>query len=127
MSASAPPTPVSLVPHPMSLPIVIPPQLGPASISKPPTPQSHSMSQPSTPTSIGPMRRRVSDKCNLPISAGKIKSYGCREIIIRVNVRYRETCENQTSFEPAFAFIIDRCSLYTGFKINKAFLHCDFL
>ena len=69
MSASAPPTPVSLVPHPMSLPIVIPPQLGPASISKPPTPQSHSMSQPSTPTSIGPMRRRVSDKCNLPISA----------------------------------------------------------
>ena len=72
MSASAPPTPVSLVSHPISLPIVIPPQLGPASISKPPTPQSHSMSQPSTPTSIGPMRRRVSDKCNLPISAGKL-------------------------------------------------------
>lgn len=69
MSLSAPPTPVSLVSHPISLPIVIPPQMGPASISKPPTPQSHSMSQPSTPTSIGPMRRRVSDKCNLPISA----------------------------------------------------------
>ncbi|CAC5419517.1 FOXP2_4 [Mytilus coruscus] len=69
MSASAPPTPVSLVSHPISLPIVIPPQLGHTSISKPPTPQSHSMSQPSTPTSIGPMRRRVSDKCNLPISA----------------------------------------------------------
>ncbi|XP_050412701.1 forkhead box protein P1 isoform X2 [Patella vulgata] len=30
---------------------------------------SQSMSQPQTPTSAGPIRRRVSDKCNLPISA----------------------------------------------------------
>ncbi|KAK3589495.1 hypothetical protein CHS0354_030618 [Potamilus streckersoni] len=29
-----------------------------------------SSSQPTTPTGLGPMRRRVSDKCNLPISAG---------------------------------------------------------
>lgn len=66
-SVSAPPTPVPMVTHPMSLSLGIPPSMV-TSLSKPPTPQSHS--QPSTPTGGGPMRRRVSDKCNLPISAG---------------------------------------------------------
>ncbi|XP_061178799.1 forkhead box protein P1-like isoform X2 [Saccostrea echinata] len=66
-SVSAPPTPVPMVTHPMSLSLGIPPSMV-TSLSKPPTPQSHS--QPSTPTGSGPMRRRVSDKCNLPISAG---------------------------------------------------------
>ncbi|XP_055998749.1 forkhead box protein P1-like isoform X2 [Ostrea edulis] len=66
-SVSAPPTPVPMVTHPMSLSLGIPPSMV-TSLSKPPTPQSQS--QPSTPTGGGPMRRRVSDKCNLPISAG---------------------------------------------------------
>lgn len=49
-------------------PLVIPPQNSLASTTLP----HQSQSQPTTPTSagIGPMRRRVSDKCNLPISAG---------------------------------------------------------
>ncbi|KAJ8302344.1 hypothetical protein KUTeg_021331 [Tegillarca granosa] len=70
LSVSAPPTPVSVVSNPM-LPLVIPPPPPSlhTSISKPPTPQSQPSSQPSTPTNGGPMRRRVSDKCNLPISA----------------------------------------------------------
>lgn len=62
LSASAPPTPLPLVTNQIPLPSIIPPQLGHPR-------QSTSLSQPSTPTSIGPMRRRVSDKCNLPISA----------------------------------------------------------
>lgn len=50
-------------------PLVIPPhtQSMMTSVSQPPTPQSQS--QPATPTGLGPIRRRVSDKCNLPISA----------------------------------------------------------
>ncbi|KAK3101504.1 hypothetical protein FSP39_004074 [Pinctada imbricata] len=66
-SVSAPPTPVALVSNPMSLPLGIAP---PPSMSKPPTPLSQA-SQPATPTGGGgPMRRRVSDKSNLPISSG---------------------------------------------------------
>ncbi|XP_069142739.1 forkhead box protein P1-like isoform X3 [Argopecten irradians] len=69
MSVSAPPTPAGLVANPMSLPLLIPPPLGQTPISKPSTPLSQASSLPTTPTSGGPMRRRVSDKCNLPISA----------------------------------------------------------
>ncbi|OWF45679.1 forkhead box protein P1-like isoform X2 [Mizuhopecten yessoensis] len=69
LSVSAPPTPVGLVGNPMSLPLLIPPPLGQTPISKPSTPLSQASSLPTTPTSAGPMRRRVSDKCNLPISA----------------------------------------------------------
>ncbi|XP_033745372.1 forkhead box protein P1-like isoform X2 [Pecten maximus] len=69
MSVSAPPTPVGLVGNPMSLPLLIPPPLGQTPVSKPSTPLSQASSLPTTPTSAGPMRRRVSDKCNLPISA----------------------------------------------------------
>ena len=56
-------------------PLVIPPQSLLTSVSKPPTPQSQPPSQPVTPTGLGPIRRRVSDKCNLPISAGKSANY----------------------------------------------------
>ncbi|KAH3893222.1 hypothetical protein DPMN_017365 [Dreissena polymorpha] len=47
--------------------LILPPQ---SPLSSTPVNQ-HSSSQPTTPTSagLGPMRRRVSDKCNLPISA----------------------------------------------------------
>lgn len=56
-------------------PLVIPPAQGLASTGLGSAGLPHqSSSTPTTPTSaggIGPMRRRVSDKCNLPISAGR--------------------------------------------------------
>lgn len=51
-------------------PLVIPPQSSLASVTSAVPGSLLSQSQPTTPTgSLGPMRRRVSDKCNLPISA----------------------------------------------------------
>ena len=69
--------PPSAIPHlnprPHGLPpLIIPPPQPPSmtSVTSHPS-QNQSSSQPPTPTGLGVMRRRVSDKCNLPISAGE--------------------------------------------------------
>ena len=73
-------------PLPVSIglpPLVIPPQSLMTPVSKSPTLQSQSSSQPVTPTALGPIRRRVSDKCNLPISAGKT-------FTVKIEIGHRE-------------------------------------
>ncbi|KAL5013146.1 hypothetical protein ScPMuIL_007416 [Solemya velum] len=63
MAAHPPPL---ILPSSSTMPLI---GVHPTSISQPATPKSQPPSKPPTPTSAGPMRRRVSDKCNLPISA----------------------------------------------------------
>ena len=72
-----PPKKASALPHLSTAgsglaPLVLPPQSSLTSITSTGPGSLLSQSQPTTPTGgLGPMRRRVSDKCNLPISAGK--------------------------------------------------------